>query len=57
MFVLIKKIFYIGSSFFVSLVGTTSLNCISIKNQECKTRPELLILIVIILYFTLLVLK
>ena len=40
MFVFIKKIFYIGSLFLSSLVGTTSLNCISIKNQECKTRPE-----------------
>ena len=42
MFVFIKKIFYIGSLFLSSLVSTTSLNCISIKNQECKVRPEII---------------
>ena len=40
MFVFIKKIFYIGSLFLSSLVSTTSLNCISMKNQECKVRPK-----------------
>ena len=33
---------YIGSLFLSSLVGTTSLNCISMKNQECKVRPEII---------------
>ena len=42
MFVYIKKIFYIGSLFLSSLVGTTSLNCISIRNQECKVRSEII---------------
>ena len=42
MFVFIKKIFYIGSLFLSSLVSTTSLNCISMKNQECKTRPQVI---------------
>ena len=52
MFVLIKKIFYIGSLFLSSLVDTTCLNaiplsatplnCISMKNQECKVRPEII---------------
>ena len=42
MFVFIKKVFYIGSSFLSSLVNTTSLNCISMKNQECKVRPEII---------------
>ena len=47
MFALIKKIFYIGSLFLSSLVSTTSLsatplNCISMKNQECKVRPEII---------------
>ena len=42
MFVFIKKMFYIGSLFLSSLVGTTSLNCISMKNQECKVRPEII---------------
>ena len=42
MFVFIKKVFYMGSLFLSSLVGTTSLNCISMKNQECKVRPEII---------------
>ena len=42
MFVFVKKIFYIGSLFLSSLVRTTSLNCISVKNQECKVRPEVI---------------
>ena len=41
MFILIKKIFYIGSLFLSSLVSTTPLSCISLKNQECKVRPEI----------------
>ena len=40
MFVFIKKIFCIGSLFLSSLVSTTHLSCISIKNQECKVRHE-----------------
>ena len=36
-----QKIFYIGSLFLSSLVSTTSLNCISMKNQECKVRPHI----------------
>ena len=42
MFVFIKKIFYIGSLFLSSLVSTSSLNCISMKNQECKVRSEII---------------
>ena len=42
MFVFIKKVFYIGSLFLSSLVSTTSLNCISMKSQECKVRPEII---------------
>ena len=42
LFVFIKKVFYIGSLFLSSLVSTTSLNCISMKNQECKVRPEII---------------
>ena len=41
MFVFIKKIFCIGSLFLSSLVSTTPLSCISIKNQERKVRPEI----------------
>ena len=57
MFVFIKKMFYIGSLFLSSLVGTTSLNCISMKNQECKVRPEIINVNSNELYFILLVLK
>ena len=42
MFVFIKKIFCIGSLFLSSLIGTTFLSCILIKNQECKVRPEII---------------
>ena len=41
MFVFIKKIFCIGSLFLSSLVSTTPISCISIKNQERKVRPEI----------------
>ena len=42
MFVFIKKMFYIGSLFLSRLVSTTSLNCNSMKNQECKVRPKII---------------
>ena len=42
MFVFIKKIFHIGSLFLLSLVSTTPLKCISMENQECKIRPEII---------------
>ena len=39
MFVFIEKGFYI---FLSSLVSATYLSCISMKNQECKVRPEII---------------
>ena len=42
MFVFIKKTYYSGSLFLSSLVSTTSLNCVSVKNHECKTKPEVI---------------
>ena len=42
MYVFIKKIFYIGSLSLSSLVSTTYVNCISMKNQKCKVRPEII---------------
>ena len=42
MLIFIKKIFCIGSLFSSSLVSTTPLSCISIKNQECKVRPKII---------------
>ena len=42
MLVFIKEVFYIRSLFLSSLISTTSLNCILMKNQECKVRPEII---------------
>ena len=42
MFRFIKKVFHIGSLFLSILVGTTPLSCISINNQACKIRPEII---------------
>ena len=44
-----------GSSFLPSLLSTTPLSCISMNNQACKVRPE--IINVKRLYFILLALK
>ena len=41
MFRFIKKCFFIGSLFLSNLVGTTSLHCISMNNQACKARPQI----------------
>ena len=44
----VKKVFFVGltilSNFINenSLLSATPLNCISMKNQECKTRPEVI---------------
>ena len=57
MFAFIKKVFCIGSLFLSSLVRATSLSCISMKNQECKVRPEIINVNSNELYFILLVLK
>ena len=40
-FDLLKNIFLAGSVLLSSLVGTTSLSCISMNNQACKVRPEI----------------
>ena len=42
MFGFIKKCFFIGSLFLSNLISTTSLSCISMNNQECKARPEII---------------
>ena len=41
MFRFIKKCFFIGSLFLSNLVSTTSLSCISVNNQACKARPQI----------------
>ena len=42
MFGFIKKIFLTDSAFLSSLASTTSLTCISMNNQACKIRPEII---------------
>ena len=39
---LLRKYFFSGSLFLSSLVSTSSSNCISMKNQEYKVRPEII---------------
>ena len=41
MFAFIKKVLHIGSLFLSSLANTTPLRCISMNNQSCKVRPEI----------------
>ena len=59
MFGFIKKVFFTGLTNLssVNLLTVTPLRCISMNNQECKIRPEIVNLIVMSLYFILLVLK
>ena len=42
MFRFAKKIFLMGSLFSPSLLSTTPLSCISMINQACKVRPEII---------------
>ena len=42
MFGFIKKIFLTGLSVLSSLTSATSLSCISMNNEECKVRPEII---------------
>ena len=41
MFGFIKKCFFTGLAFLSTLRGINSLSCISMNNQECKVRPEI----------------
>ena len=38
----IKRCFFIGSLFLSNLLSATSLSCISMNNQPCKARPEII---------------
>ena len=51
----VKKAFFLGLTILSNL--TNPLDCISMKNQEFKITPEIVIIIIIILCLTLLVLK
>ena len=52
-FKLIKNVFFLGLTILSNFADV--LDCISMKNRECKVRSELLILILIVLCFILLV--
>ena len=40
MFRFVKKVFVVGLTILSSFTMANSLICISINNQECKTRPQ-----------------
>ena len=41
-FQLNKKVLFIGLTILSSFTNASSLSCISMKNQECKTRPQVI---------------
>ena len=42
LFRFVKKVFFLGLTILSNFTNATSLNCISMKNQDCKTRPEII---------------
>ena len=36
----VKKVFFVGLTILSSFTSAVPLNCISMKNQECKARPQ-----------------
>ena len=42
MFIFIKKVFFVGLTILSSFTSINSLSCISMNNQECKARPEII---------------
>ena len=40
MFQFIKKVFFVGLTILLDFTNANSLSCITMKNQECKTRPQ-----------------
>ena len=42
MFRFIRKVFFIGLTILSSFTNINSLSCISMNNQECKARPEII---------------
>ena len=40
MFGFVKKVFFVGLATLASFTNGSLLSCISMKNQECKTRPQ-----------------
>ena len=39
-FEFIKKVFFVGLTILSSFTNANSLSCISMNNQECKTKPQ-----------------
>ena len=54
---LIKKAFFTGLAFLSTLTSVNSLSCISMNNQECKVRPQIIDVNEMILCFFLSALK
>ena len=42
MFAFIKKVFFVGLTILSSFTSVNSLSCISMNNQACKARPEII---------------
>ena len=42
MFKFVKKVFFKGLTILSNFTNVIPLNCISMKNQECKVRPEII---------------
>ena len=38
----VKKVFFIGLTILSGFTNANSLSCISMNNQECKTRPQVI---------------
>ena len=38
----VKKVFFIGLTILSGFTNTNSLSCISMNNQECKTKPQVI---------------
>ena len=38
----VKKVFFTGLKILSSFINANSLSCISMNNQECKARPEII---------------
>ena len=38
----VKKVFFVGLTILSSFTNANSLSCVSINNQECKTRPQVI---------------
>ena len=42
MFGFVKKVFFCRTTDFINFTNASSLSCISMNNQECKTRPQVI---------------